>query len=123
MPFRCIPPEFIQKSSINAKDLIYVDFWQIGIIMYILYYKKFPFGLKNVRDYMYLENKNINKYIQENYVLKSLDLMNVVSKKILLKLLNLNPYERINIDSMNINFKDKHILNIYFNDIKTLDII
>lgn len=83
-----IPPELKFSYTLHEKDLIYIDFWELGVIMYALLTKQFP----------YERVEKINKIVWP----KNMDYISPEMKSIVEKLLVKNPLERCNIDLMDL---------------------
>jgi serine/threonine protein kinase len=48
-------PELLTKQCIKEGDLIYIDFWELGVLAYVLLTKKYPF------DIPYADTREINE--------------------------------------------------------------
>lgn len=70
----CTPPEIINNIEIKAEDLFAIDYWEIGVLMYLLLTTKYPFGsgdntlvMYQIRTGRYNWPKNIDvtsEYVQ-----------------------------------------------------------
>ena len=48
-------------EKLKGEDYDYkVDLWSLGIIIYILYFREYPYSLERIRDLKY-ENKHLKK--------------------------------------------------------------
>jgi serine/threonine protein kinase len=76
-------PEIFNKTEIYECDLIYIDFWEIGILTYVLLTKTFPF--------------KADKFTKVKWPL-GIDI-SLSMKMFVENLLSTNPHDRINLDN------------------------
>lgn len=85
-----IPPELIVNIVLHERDLIFVDFWEFGVLLYALITKTYPYHKRRAilfNKIKWPKDINISKDI----------------KDFVEKLLEKKPTERINIDILDID--------------------
>lgn len=110
------PPEIVNKCAIHAEHLVLIDAWGVGVLLFMLIFKKMPFGV---------EICNIKKcFKSEAYFTmktqKTYDMINTIQEddvRILLNSLLVYDYhDRLNIFELDIN--KKNILSDFYHSIK-----
>lgn len=101
-----VSPEIIinmKYSDVNIEVMPNTDIWSLGVTMYVLLLKEYPFNSSKIKE---IPDIILNKSITEN---NSFNILDETTKDLLMKCLHKNPSKRINIDDI-INHK-------WFNDI------
>lgn len=118
-----IPPEILNNVTILQKDLVYLDFWELGVIMYILMYGIYPYYgksdnaiFKNItkgKRYKKIKEPQFREYAKhqeyENYQ---------ECNELIECLLNLDYKKRLNLDVLKTDFSEDNIFTRVFDEIK-----
>ena len=81
-----MPPEMFDKNSFESNTKI--DIWSLGIILYLLFYGKFPFEGKN-------NDETISQIIKQPLIIPENKKISETMFQLLTNLLNKNPEKRI----------------------------
>ena len=96
------PPEIYYNYLLDKKFLVCIDFWEIGVLLFSLLYKYYPFQ----GDGTYIINWPKKNLIDPQYV------------QFIKDLLQIQPQKRLNLDNIDINFDEDNLFTDIFWEIK-----